>query len=281
MKALYDNHNHSQFSFDGKRTSIEKSASFAAESGLAGICFTDHYDFYVPPMKAAHENLVPETFDIKEQQSEINRVNEKISLKKNDFQILKGIEIGLCFSKREDIRNLLSCNSFDTVIASLHYLDETDPFWGDYYNGKSWKEAYGRYLEILYNEIIWLGDDFDIMGHFDYVARYAPYPQASILYKDFPDIMEAILCLLAENGNALEINTKTYQSYNGRVPVLDSDILKRYRELGGEVISLGSDSHDAERVGFHFDMFATKLLEAGFKYIAHYKNRRLVMTPIN
>lgn len=281
MKGLYDNHNHCQFSFDGKRTSVEKSSSFASESGLSGICFTDHYDFYVPPMKAAHENLVPEVFEIKEQQAEIDRVQAILSSSGKNLNILKGIEIGLCKEKRDEIDKLLSGNSFDTVVASLHYIDDSDPFWGSYYEGKSWKEAYGHYLETLFGELSWMENRFDIVGHFDYVARYAPYPQASILYKDFPDILDSVLRLLAENGKALEINTKTYQSYNGRVPVLDIDILKRYREFGGEVISLGSDSHDKERVGFHFDLFAAKLSEAGFRYIAHYEKRRLVMTPVN
>ena len=73
--TLYDNHNHSQFSFDGKKTSVEKSASAAKDKGLSGICFTDHCDFFVPPMKAAFEHLVPETFDVRAQQEEIDRVN--------------------------------------------------------------------------------------------------------------------------------------------------------------------------------------------------------------
>ena len=60
MMGLFDNHNHSQFSFDGKKTTVEASALAAQQKGLGGICFSDHCDFYVPPMKAAFENLVPE-----------------------------------------------------------------------------------------------------------------------------------------------------------------------------------------------------------------------------
>ena len=67
MKGLFDNHNHSQFSFDVKNTDIEKSAAGAHDKGLGGICFSDHCDFYVPPMKAAFENPVPEQFDVAEQ----------------------------------------------------------------------------------------------------------------------------------------------------------------------------------------------------------------------
>ena len=90
MKGLFDNHNHSQFSFDGKKTTVESSALAAKENGLGGICFSDHCDFYVPPMKASFEDLVPEHFDITQQQAEIDRIQ---ALTGDRFKILKGIEI--------------------------------------------------------------------------------------------------------------------------------------------------------------------------------------------
>lgn len=277
MHNLFDNHSHSQFSFDGGKTTVMASAVSAREKGLSGICFTDHCDFYVPPMKAAFEHLVPETFDVKAQQDEIDRVNRETGSK--GFRVFKGVEIGLQKNSREKIRKFLSENSFDGIIASVHYLDETDPFFGGYYQGKDWKTAYGHYLETLYEEMKWLGD-FDIMGHYDYVARYAPYPQESIFYNDFSDIFDEILKYLAENGKALEINTKTYQDYKGRTPVLDKNILLRFREFGGEAISLGSDSHDPVRPGDKFERYAGFIRNAGFRFIAHFENRRLCMTPI-
>lgn len=277
MHNLFDNHSHSQFSFDGGKTTVMASAVSAREKGLSGICFTDHCDFYVPPMKAAFEHLVPETFDVKAQQDEIDRVNRETGSK--GFRVFKGVEIGLQKTSREKIREFLSENSFDGIIASVHYLDETDPFFGGYYQGKDWKTAYGHYLETLYEEMKWLGD-FDIMGHYDYVARYAPYPQESIFYNDFSDIFDEILKYLAENGKALEINTKTYQDYKGRTPVLDKNILLRFREFGGEAISLGSDSHDPVRPGDKFERYAGFIRNAGFRFIAHFENRRLCMTPI-
>lgn len=272
---LYDNHNHSQFSFDGKLASVETSARAAMAAGLAGICFTDHCDFFVPEMKAAYEHLIPEQFDITAQQAEIDRVQAILP----GIRILKGIEIGMEAGCHDKIRRLLSENSFDTVIASVHYLDDTDPFWGGYYKGKDWKTAYGHYLETIYSEMTWLGD-FDILGHFDYVARYAPYPQCSILYKDFPDIFDSILRYLAEHGKALEINTKTYQDYKGRTPVLDRDILLRFREYGGEAVSLGSDSHNPERTGDKFSLYAEFIKGCGFSYAAHFEKRSLIMEKI-
>lgn len=277
MTGLYDNHNHSQFSFDGGRTSVGKTVNSAIGKGLAGVCFTDHCDFFVPPMKAQHEEYVPEVFDVEARNAEIDKVNAKCP---QDFHVFKGIEIGVQKSERDKIAAHLEKYSFDEIIASVHYLDDTDPFWGGYYEGKTWRYAYGHYLETLYDEMVWLGDRFDIMGHYDYVTRYAPYPECSILYKDFPDILDSMLRYLAENGKALEINTKTYQDFKGRTPVLDKNILIRYRELGGEIISLGSDSHDADRVGFNFERTAALVSRCGFRYLAHFDKRKPVMLPI-
>lgn len=277
MTGLYDNHNHSQFSFDGGRTSVGKTVNSAIGKGLAGVCFTDHCDFFVPPMKAQHEEYVPEVFDVEARNTEIDKVNAKCP---QDFHVFKGMEIGVQKSERDKIAAHLEKYSFDEIIASVHYLDDTDPFWGGYYEGKTWRYAYGHYLETLYDEMVWLGDRFDIMGHYDYVTRYAPYPECSILYKDFPDILDSMLRYLAENGKALEINTKTYQDFKGRTPVLDKNILIRYRELGGEIISLGSDSHDADRVGFNFERTAALVSRCGFRYLAHFDKRKPVMLPI-
>lgn len=277
MTDLYDNHNHSQFSFDGGRTSVGKTVNSAIGKGLAGVCFTDHCDFFVPPMKAQHEEYVPEVFDVEARNAEIDKVNAKCP---QDFHVFKGIEIGVQKSERDKIAAHLEKYSFDEIIASVHYLDDTDPFWGGYYEGKTWRYAYGHYLETLYDEMVWLGDRFDIMGHYDYVTRYAPYPECSILYKDFPDILDSMLRYLAENGKALEINTKTYQDFKGRTPVLEKNILIRYRELGGEIISLGSDSHDADRVGFNFERTAALVSRCGFRYLAHFDKRKPVMLPI-
>lgn len=279
--VLFDNHNHSQFSFDGKRTSVEKSARMALSNGIGGVAFTDHCDYFVPEMKALYENLVPETFDIEAQQKEIVRVQTMLDNETGGrtVKLLKGIEVGMHEDCHDRIRQTLDDNSFDQIIASVHYLDGTDPFYGGYYEGKDWKEAYGHYLETIHQEMLWL-KDFDILGHYDYVVRYAPYPQTSLLYRDFSDILDEMFRYLIHEGKALEINTKSYQNYHGREVSIDSDVLARYREMGGEIISLGSDSHDPERVGHNFTRTAALLKSAGFRWTAHYENRRLVQLPL-
>jgi histidinol-phosphatase (PHP family) len=278
--SLFDNHNHSQFSFDGQKADLELSARRASELGLGGICFTDHCDLHVPLMKQKYEPKTDEEFEVEKQQSEIDRVKAVLLSEGSPLKIFKGVEIGVYRDVREKIGRYLEENTFDEVIASVHYLDDTDPYWGEYYLDKTFKEAYGGYLEALYTEMKWLGDRFDIMGHYDYITRYAPYPEASILYKDFPDLLDEILRFLAEEGKALEINTKTYRELKGRLPVLDPDILKRYIELGGEFVSLGSDSHKPDGVGFNFQDTAEYLVANGIRYGIHFENRNPVVTPL-
>ena len=278
--SYFDNHNHTQFSFDGQKADLEKSVRMAAQSGLGGICFTDHCDLHVPKMKERYEPPTDEEFDVEGQQREIDRV-KALFLGEDCFpKVFKGVEIGVYKEMRDKISEYLEANTFDEVIASVHYLEDTDPYWGEYYIGKTYKEAYGKYLETLYSEMVWLGDRFDIMGHYDYITRYAPYPEASILYKDFPDLLDQMLRYLAEEGKALEINTKTYQEYKGRRPVLDPHILRRYLELGGEFVSLGSDSHSPEGVGFGFGTAVEYLKTYGIRYAVHYEGRVPVVTGL-
>ena len=274
--VLFDNHNHSQFSFDGKRTSVEASARSAAEAGLGGICFTDHCDHYVPPMKASFENVVPEYFNVEEQQAEISRVQSLIG---DRTRLLKGIEIGMYEECHEQIRKVLDENSFDQIIASVHYIEKTDPYYGGYYDGKDWKQAYGTYLETIYREMKWL-EDFDIMGHYDYIVRYASYPVTSIRYRDFSDIFDEMFRYLIQEGKALEINTKSYEGHRGRMVEPDNDVLLRYREMGGEIVSLGSDSHEPSRVGAGFTRHAAFLKSLGFRWTAHYESRKLIQLPL-
>ena len=275
MKSLFDNHNHCEFSFDGKRTTVEASSKVAAEKGLGGLCFADHCDLFVPKQTLEISPRSNDLVDIPAQQAEIERVQELFP----QIRILKGIEIGMHPQCRKEVKQLMAENSFDQVIGSIHYIDDTDPFFGSFFEGKSWREAYGYYLENIYREMSAWGD-FDIMGHYDYVVRYCNYDQVDILYKDFSDIFDEMFRYLIHNGKALEINTKSYLNYKGRQANLDLGVLKRYREMGGDIISFGSDSHDAHAVGTDFEKYAALVKSLGFRWTAHYEKRKLVQLPL-
>ncbi len=260
---LFDNHNHSNFSPDS-HVAIENIAAAAAERGLGGVAITDHYDIDAP---CRDDEFV---FNPAAQQLEIDRVREITPI-----TLLKGIEVGLQPKSLEKIKNFTKQYNFDTVIASIHFIDGTDPYYGSFYVDKTAKEAFSRTLEVMYETAV-AYKDFDILGHFDYVVRYAPYPneQRNITMQEYGEYIEPLLKFLAENGKTMEVNTKTYMDHHGYTPTLDLNILKRFRELGGEAISLGSDSHDCTRQGENFKTFVPLIKSCGFKHLVYYKERK-------
>lgn len=260
---LFDNHNHSNFSPDS-HVAIEDIAAAATKKGLSGIAITDHYDVDAPRKE---DEFI---FNPAEQQQEIDRVQAITPI-----TLLKGIEVGLQPKSLEKIKNFTNQYKFDTVIASIHFVDGTDPYYGSYYIGKTAKEAFSRTLEVMYETAVTY-KDFDILGHYDYVVRYAPYPndQRNITLKNYGEYFEPLLKFLAENGKTMEVNTKTYIKHNGHTPTLDLNILKRFKELGGEAISLGSDSHDLQRQGENFNTYIPLIKSCGFKYLVYYKERK-------
>ena len=256
--GLFDNHSHSYFSADS-RMDIVDAVKTAYERGLSGLCLTDHLDFD-PPVGVADF-----TFDVPSQQAAIDEDVEYMGIGRSG--------IGLQDKSMPTIRKILADNRFDCVIASLHLIDGHDPYFGDYYKPYDWRYAYGHYLEE-FDRLIRVMPDFDILGHYDYIVRYPDYKEVTIYYSDFADVLDSILTFLAQNGKALEINTKTYQLYRGRHPELDINILKRFRELGGEAVSFGSDAHEITRIADRFDWCRQTALAAGLKYEVYYKDRR-------
>ena len=272
MKCRYfDNHTHSYFSADS-RMSITDAVKTAYQKGLRGICLTDHLDFDAP------EGVTEFTFEVPAQQEAIDREVEYLGINVQDgpygdFQLLKGVEIGLQDISMPRIRKILSDYRFDTVIASLHLIDGHDPYFGDYYKPYDYRQAYGHYLEE-FARLIRVMPDFDILGHYDYIARYPDYKETTIFYSEFSDALDSILTFLAQNGRTMEINTKTYQLYRGRRPELDIEVLRRFRALGGEAVSFGSDAHDITRLGDCMDWCREMALAAGFRYEVYFRNRK-------
>ncbi|HOO42913.1 MAG TPA: histidinol-phosphatase HisJ family protein [Bacteroidales bacterium] len=267
--VLFDNHTHSHHSPDSRMNMIT-AAEKIRELSFRGICFSDHYDF--DPPKGIHRF----TFHVESQQSDIEHLKKSYP----DLELLKGVEIGIQPVSMEAIDAFMKNHTFDTVIASMHFVRGHDPYHGKYYDTYEFREAYGIYLRDIL-DCIQTYRDFDILGHFDYIARYSPYREHTISLDEFGDILDPVLRILAETGKTFEINTKTYQPFAHGTPVLDTNILKRFRELGGEAVSLGSDAHSQERIGEQFDYYSEVLKHCGFRYGVYYKKREPVFYAID
>ncbi|MCL2502663.1 MAG: histidinol-phosphatase HisJ family protein, partial [Bacteroidales bacterium] len=222
-----DTHTHSTFSRDSV-VSISQAAHAAIVAGLAGISFTDHIDIGVP------EGTVGDSLDIHAQQA---LIEENIPKYQGRLNLYKGIEVGLQTHYIEEVKQLIASHRFDIVIGSVHIVNRTDPYYGDFYRNKSLQEAYREYLEY-YIDCIRQFKDFDVLGHYDYISRYSPYPQKTLRYRSFPDQFDTLFQLMIENGKALELNTRSFVARDGQAPQFDSDVFKRFREMGGDMVTL-------------------------------------------
>ena len=265
-----DTHTHSTFSRDSVVT-VAQGVEAAIAAKLAGVSFTDHLDIGAP------EGSIGDDLDIAAQQSAIDAC---ITQYGSRIHIFKGIEMGLQLRYIHDIQKVISAHRFDIVIGSIHLVKGVDPYTGDYYMNKSLTEAYRDYLEYYIDCVSQFGD-FDVLGHYDYISRYSPYKEKALTYRAFKDHFDTLFKFAIENGKALELNTRSFLPHNGQPPPhFDPDVFLRLRELGGEMVALGSDAHNTTQFGHSFELYAAKLKEYGFRYITHFAARKPILTPL-
>lgn len=235
------------------------------EIGLKGMCFTDHMDLDYP----GDECFDLDTVSYREKYLRMRSMTERFD---PGFELYFGMELGLQPHLCEIHRQLVSENPFDFVIASLHLVDGYDPYYGEIFKVMSEKDAYRRYFESILENIS-VFDDFDVLGHLDYIVRYGPTKDEDYSYKEYADIIDAVLKKLIEMGKGIELNTGALRK-GMKDPNPNSEIVKRYRELGGEIITIGSDAHRSIGVGYYFDKAFSILTEAGFDRYCIFKERK-------
>ena len=267
MAVIADTHLHSAFSGDSE-TPMQAMIEKALELGLKEICFTEHMDFdfvYTEdePGDMFEVNTDAYLYDLLRFRQEYE----------GRMKLLFGIELGMQTGPTQR-KNLMYCkeHEFDFVIASSHLCNGKDPYLKEsFFGGRDEKEAYHEYFTYIW-ECIRGFQNFDVYGHLDYVLRYGPDTNKNFTMAEYGADIDKILKLLIENGKGIEANTSGY-AYGMGGPHPSFDILKRYRELGGEIITIGSDAHDCEHMAQHFDDMAALLKEAGFEYYCVFENR--------
>jgi histidinol-phosphatase (PHP family) len=275
--VLYDQHTHTYFSGDSSEEP-ENYIKRGLELGLSGVTFTDHMDYDYP-----YEPAGIFEFDVDKAFAEFDSLKEKY---RGSFDIGKGIEIGLrteagkCEEMRERLNRLIGEREYDAVIGSVHMLDNIDLFYADYWKDKDPRACVENYFKAVLFAVGYY-DCFDIFGHLDYIIRYAPCEKSFYVPSDYRDITDEILKKLIERGKALEVNTKSLKpDYGLNAPNPGPEVIKRYIELGGELLTLGSDAHFKEALAYRFDTGEEILKSCGVKYIAVYRNRKPVMMKL-
>ena len=265
MSIKADFHLHSYFSGDSD-TPMEQMILKGIDLGLTQMCFTEHNDFDFPVTELDPEGKFECNID--------SYLYELIGLRekyKDKIKVLFGLELGMQphLARRHAI--LTKSYDFDFIIASSHICNGKDPYYPDFYEGRSEEDAYREYFSSIIDNIKKF-KNFDVYGHLDYVVRYGPNKDAAYTYEKYQDLLEEILKLLIEEEKGLEINTGGLKrGLRDLHPA--TAILKRYRELGGEIITVGSDAHNPENLTNEFNRAAQVLTECGFKYYTTFENR--------
>ncbi len=258
---MIDTHIHTEFSHDSFEP-MERYILRAIEKGLPAVGFSEHCDgdFYVNDDSLPH-------LDVEAYMEGLFSLREKYAGK---ITVLFGIEIGFDQGASEVFyHELLKKFPFDYVINSIHMVQKEDCYAPSFFAKRTREEAFSAYLKDVIKSLD-ATFPYQIIGHIGYGGRRSPYPNPRMPYADFPELFDTILTKIIARGVALEVNTKIPFALFQPEPC----VLKRYFELGGRRITLGSDAHTADRLCDHFDKAVRVLKDIGFTEILFFQNMK-------
>lgn len=226
-----DYHIHTSFS-DDSESPMKEYVKVAIEKMLDEICFTEHIDYGVKSTTNCN---------LKEYREEFLRCQSKYQ---NQIQIKYGIEFGVQTQTIDEFLRTFSLNKFDFVILSCHQKNNLE-FWNyQYQNSTKQKD----YIEDYYNEILEVIQQFSnysVIGHLDMIRRYDSVHM--YLFEKVEPIIRKILQQVIADGKGIEING-SYARYGLGDWMPSKRILKMYHEMGGEIITFGTDAHQIDHI---------------------------------
>jgi len=265
MAVKADFHLHSSFSGDSTAP-MEDMILKGISLGLNTMCFTEHMDMdyvYLNPKEEGTFELNTDSYLY-----ELIRLKEKYA---GQIKILFGVELGVQPHLRRQLAVYAKSFDFDFIIASSHLCNRKDPYYPSFYEGRSDEEAYREYFNSVLDHLKTF-ENFDVYGHLDYVVRYGKTKDADYCYEKYRDVLDPILETILEKEKGIELNTGAI-NYHLKELNPCTDLLKRYRSLGGEIITVGSDAHKPDAVAKGFDYAADVLTACGFQYYTTFENR--------
>ena len=265
---LFDSHVHTNHSMDAE-SPLEVICRAALEKGVMGVAVTDHYD-----CDAADESCLGE---VREGFRELSALQEKY---RDRLRLAKGVELGQGHLNPQAAEALLAGEEFDYVLGSVHCaapgldicrVDFNDP-------QVRVSDILSYYFQAMYDMTLW--GKFDVMGHIGYPERYiwGKY-RIPVDFSPYGDLIQATLKKLVETGKGLEVNTSGYRQGLGKT-FPGERIIQRYYQLGGRIVTLGSDAHRAEDLASDFEVAMDLLTGIGFQYFAFYRKGEPVMLKL-
>ncbi len=257
-----DYHVHTEFSDDSVYP-MEQVIKDAISMQMDEICFTDHVDYGI---KEDWDSGYPiryrgnEPFANVDYPAYFSKIRELKFKYDTRINIKTGLEFGIQMHTIPQYESLFAKYPFDFIILSIHQVDDKEFWTQDFQKGKSQKEYNEQYYEEMLN-VVTSYQNYSVIGHMDLITRYdenGVYPFGKV-----KPVITEILKTIIKNGKGLELNT-SYHRYGLHDTTPSVDILKLYREMGGEVITIGSDSHQPEHLGAYIDEAKHLLKSLGF-----------------
>ena len=257
---MFDFHMHTKVSFDGEGEP-EAMVEAAAKAGLKAICFTDHLDYDPLGRDPNH------TFDTEEYNAAYDHLTHP------EVRIFRGVEFGMLPDNVEVFEKDLQRRHFDFVIGSAHFIEGLDIYYKEFWEGKTAHQAFLSALETTL-ACVKVHSAYDVLGHLTYAGK-TPYNPGHkpVVYEDFREVIDEILKVLVQNGKGMEINTSGMDKCGVFLP--DATIIRRFKELGGEIVTVGSDAHDPSRVG-QYCREACQMATDIFGYVCTFEDRKPV-----
>jgi histidinol-phosphatase (PHP family) len=262
QKIMHDYHVHSHFSCDSE-ASMDAMCQAAINSGIHELGFSDHFDLH--PNEPFRDYLDLESWW---------HSFEACKVKFSDALVLRaGVEVGEPHRFPQQVERLLQEYPWDFILGSLHWVGDSCVFDRAFFQN----DEHSAYL-AYFRELEHLVDDglFDVLAHFDVVKRYGYEHYGEFQPEQYEDQIRRILHKLAERSLAIEINTSTLRR-SIQMPSPDSRILQWFLEDGGRLVTLGSDAHIPQDVGFGLEPMQTMVRSVGYRGLVQYENRQGVI----
>lgn len=253
---MFDTHMHCEFSFDSQMT-LKEASEAAAGQGI-GIVVTEHWDYNYPTS--------PEMFRFDREKYFAD------NLPMRSERVLLGIEVGLQPHIAEKDDKVAKDFPFDMVIGSIHIMDGMDIYEGHHYKSMSKVESTECFLKSA-TASIKTHDNFDTLGHIDYICRYWPYENKEFSLNCCGEYWDEMFLALAGKEKAIEINTRRLANKESVEALLP--FYKRFQQLGGKYCTIGSDAHEKEHVGRNI-IIAREIAEAAGLIPVYFKNRKMI-----
>jgi len=256
-----DYHIHTRFSVDSG-ASMAAACQAAVDRGITEIAFTDHLDFG-PDDSAGYLRTA-------EYLSAIERCGERFA---GSLIVRAGVEVGEPHLFAAEASTVLASGDFDVVLGSAHYADGMQAAWMEEFFQQPLHRAYESYFRQVVD--LAAEGEFDVLAHLDLVKRDArkfgwPYDGP----RPYAEMIRTALRSLVERGKGLELNTSPLRRGQPE-PCPSLEVLRWYRELGGEILTLGSDAHAPDAVGSDLDVAVDMAKAAGFTRLVTFRNRQM------